>query len=150
MNIMNHTGKARSIPMGLAFSLTVSLMITFMISAIIAASLNTEKITWSEAGYWILGMLLTAAFIGGKCAYAVIKRQRLAVSIMSGVVYWSILLCITALFFGGDYGALWETAGIIAAGSCTSALICLPDNKNHKHAAKRRIVKLNKNPRSVN
>lgn len=119
-------GKARSVPGGLAMAVSVSVLMTIVGSVVIALCLNEEKITWQQAGYWIMGMLLAASFVGGKCAYGAIKRQRLVVCVMSGLLYWGLLLCVTALFFGGKFGAVWETAGIIAAGSGTSALITMP------------------------
>lgn len=126
------TGKTNSVPGGLAIAAFVSMMITFTLSAIIAGLLNTEKITWMQAGYWIMGMLFLASFVGGECAFVSIKRQRFAISIMSGVLYWGLLLCVTALFFGGDFGAVWETAGIIGAGSGVAALISVPKRKKYR------------------
>lgn len=129
---LKHTGKANSIPAGLAIAVSVSMMITFLLSATIAMLLNTEKITWIQAGYWIMGMLFSASFIGGKCAVASIKRQRLMISIMSGILYWGLLLCVTALFFGGKFGAVWETAGLIGAGSGTAVLISGTSRKKNR------------------
>lgn len=133
---IKHTGKAVSIPGGMAISAAVSILTTLIMSAAVASFLNTEKITWEQAGYWIMGMLFSAAFLGGKCSISVIKRQRLAVSIMSGLLYWGLLLCITALFFGGSFEAIWETGGIIAAGCCTAAMITLPKNQKYRKNTK--------------
>lgn len=121
--------KAYSIPGGMAIAALVSMMVTILFSIVIAHFLNTEQITWSQAGYWIMGMLFVSAFAGGKSAVIAIKHQTIAVSMMSGVLYWGLLLCITALFFGGSFGSLWETAGIIGAGSGTAALITRPTGK---------------------
>jgi len=124
-----HTGKANSIPGGLAIAGFVSLMITMAFSAVIAGCLDAEKITWTHAGYWIMAMLFMASFVGSKCAFASVKRQRFAISMMTGVLYWGLLLCITALFFGGDFSAIWETAAVIAAGSGSAVLISYPSRK---------------------
>lgn len=131
-NATKYSGKAASIPTGMAVSAVISILATLIMSAGIASYLNMEKITWEQAGYWIMGMLFTAAFLSGKCAYSVIKRQRLAVSVMSGLLYWGMLLCITALFFGGSFEAIWETGGIIAAGCSTAALVTLPKNRKYR------------------
>lgn len=122
-NTVKHTGKAWSIPGGMMISALISIITTFIFSVIIATFLYSEKITWEQAGYWIMGVLFTASFLGGKCAYAAIKRQRMIVSLMSGLLYWGILLCITALFFGGQFEAVGETAAIIGAGAGTAALV---------------------------
>ena len=142
--MINHTGNAMSIPKGMVIAASVSLLLTLVMSASIAITLNNETITWQQAGFWIMGMLFMASFIGGKCAYLTIKRQRFIVSVMSGVLYWGILLCITALFFGGEFSAVLETAGIIVAGCSTSALLLLPSSKNAHRRMRRTTVKLNK------
>ena len=139
------TGKAVSIFKGMMIAGTVSITTTIMLTATIANYLNKEKITWEEAGYWIMLMLFLSAFSGGKCAYATIKRQKIAVSLMSGFLYWGILLCCTALFFGGNYDALLETSGIIVAGCLTAALLFPSFPKNNRRNRKRSIVKFNKN-----
>ena len=126
------TGKACSIPGGLAASGAVSMAITIGASVLIANFLNREKITWEQAGYWIMGMLLIASFAGAKSAIFAMKRQRLLLSCMSGVLYWGLLLCTTALFFGGDFSAVGETAGIIMAGSGAAALITAPKGKKNR------------------
>lgn len=123
------TGKARSVPAGMAIGGTASMMTTFLLSAVIAHALNSERITWEQAGYWIMFLLFISSFIGSKSAAAAIKRQRIIVSVMAGVLYWGILLCITALFFGGNFDAVGVTAGIILAGCGTAALITLPKRK---------------------
>jgi len=58
-----------------------------------------------------------------------VKRQKVAICMMSGVLYWGLLLCLSALFFGGDFSAIWETAGMIAAGSGSAALLSAPRKK---------------------
>lgn len=125
---VRYTGKTRSIPAGLAISAGVSMGITLILSAGIAYGLNAERMTWEQAGYWIMGMLFAASFLGGKSIYAAVRRQRLAVSILSGVLYWGLLLFLAALFFGGEFQAVGVTAGIIFAGSMVSALISRSDS----------------------
>ncbi len=126
------TGRVKSVPAALALAAFVSMSVTAGASAAIAYGLNQEKITWIQAGYWIMGMLYGAAVIGGKCAFRWVKTNRFLISAMSGLLYWGLLLCLTALFFGGDYGPVWETAAIIGAGSGTAALICMPNSKKHR------------------
>lgn len=133
---VKQTGKTRSAAGGLSIAAAVSMTVTLAFSAAIAYVLSTEKITWQQAGYWIMGMLFAASFLGGKCAYGSVKRQCFLMSALSGLLYWGLLLCISALFFGGNFGAVWETAGIIAAGAATAGLLRRPDRK--QHTAKRR------------
>ena len=130
-------GQAYSISGGLVFSATVNMFITFLFSVIIAYALNKEKITWEDAGYWIMGMLFSASFLGAKTAVITVKHQKMIISIMSGVLYWGLLLCITALFFGGNWSSIGETAAIIIAGCGCAALLSVPDKKQNKRRQNR-------------
>ena len=127
-----YTGRTMSVPAGLAAGALASMITTAILTIGIAISLNGEKLAWTQAGYWIMGMLFLGAFLGAKVAYGAIKRQRLAVSMLSGLVYWGLLLCITALFFGGDYEGVGVTGGLIAAGSGTAALITGQKSKHFR------------------
>ena len=129
---IKHNGKAKSIPGGMAIATAVSMITTFLLSGLIAYGLHIEKMTWEQAGYWIMGMLFSASFLGSKCAYAAIKHQRGLLAVMHGVIYWGMLLCLTALFFGGEFGAVWETACIIGAGCGTAGLISGPERKKQR------------------
>ena len=140
----NRAGTAGSIVRGMAIAAAISITTTILLSVLIASSLNHQKITWTEAGYWIMGMIYITAFTSGKSAYMIIKHQKMAVCLMSGFLYWGILLCTTALLFGGNFGPIWETAGIIIAGSITSILSHTSILKNNHQSRNRTIVKLNK------
>lgn len=129
------TGKASSVTGGLITAASVSLTTTLILTAAIAYLLNKETVSWSQAGYLIMGMLFLAAFLGGKIAYSRIRRQRFVVALMSGLLYWGILLAVTALFIGGQVDAVLETAGIIGAGCGTSVLLFLPKNRKYSGRA---------------
>ena len=141
------SGKTMSVPGGLAIGAAAGMVTTAAFSGAIAFYLNCEKISWSQAGYWIMGMLFLASFIGAKAAYGAIKRQRLAVSMLSGLLYWGLLLGLTALFFGGDYEAIGVTGALIGAGTGTAALISGQNRRISGRNRKTRIVKLNKKTR---
>ena len=132
------TGRTMSVPGGVAVSGAVSMGLTLLISLLLAKMLDTEKMTWEQAGYWIMAMLFAASFAGAKAGIRAIRRQRLAVSLMSGGLYWGLLLCITALFFGGNYGAVPETAAVITAGSCCAAMVSLPQKGKGRGRRKKR------------
>ena len=133
-------GKTMSVPGGLAISGIISMGITLTGSMLLAAMLDRETITWGQAGYWIMAMLFLASFCSAKVAAAAMKRKRLVVSAMSGGVYWGLLLCVTALFFGGNYEAVIETAAVTIAGSGCAAMVSLPQKS--KTGRKRRKRKL--------
>lgn len=117
------TGKATSVPVGLGLSLVVNIVITTAITILIAALINQNKIKWEEAGYWIMFMILLSSFLGAKAAIVSVKTQVLLIAFMSGILYWIFLLSTTALFFGGNYSSVFETAALITSGSVAAALI---------------------------
>ena len=141
---IKHPGKAGSVLTGMLVATLISTIITLTLSALIAIFLNSEKITWVQAGYWIMGMLFLAAFSAGKGAYIVVKRQKFVLAAMTGVLYWGMLLCATCLFFGGNMNSVPETGGIILAGSFAQILLCHSNSKKQRKFRVNQIVKLNK------
>lgn len=137
-------GKAGSITTGMAVSILVSSTTTLIFSAIIAILLDSEKISWTQAGYWIMAMLFFAAFLAGKCAYQIVKRQRFLIAVMSGILYWTVLLCTTCLFFGGNLEAVPETAGIIMTGSFIQLLLSTNNTTTQRRMTSNQFVKLTK------
>lgn len=122
------TGTASSMPAGLAVGGLVSLAVTILGSVMAANLVLREMIAESSVGYCAMLILLLASFGGARIAAARIKHRRLYVCILSGVVYYSLLLAITALFFGGQYQGMGVTALVVAAGCGTAALL----EKNEK------------------
>jgi hypothetical protein len=117
------TGRADSVPGGLAAGAAVSVITTAGLTGVMALLLERETISWEGAGYGILVMLMLSAFLGALTACARIRRQWILVSLMSGGVYFGILLSVTALFFGGQYQAVGVTALLVAGGCGCSALL---------------------------
>ncbi len=121
---MNHkaTGRAMSMPSGLAFGAGVSLCITLFFTALIAKLVEAEKMRLEQIGYGVMIMLMTASFLGALLAAGKIKRQRLMVCMLSGVIYFGILMSITALFFGGQYEAVGVTGVLVMGGAMLAVL----------------------------
>jgi len=115
-------GRTSSIPAGLAVGAAVNIVITGMLTALLAILLDRETIAWEAVGYGILIMIMLSTFLGAVTAYSRIRRQRLLVCLMSGAVYFAMLLSVTALFFGGQYEAVAVTALLVAGGTGCAAL----------------------------
>lgn len=131
------SGKAVSIPAGLGISFAVNALITSMSTVFLSSMIECKKIAWEDTGYWIMFMLLISSFAGAKAAILSIKTQRYLTAAMSGIVYWGALLCITGLFFGGNFHSVFETAALIMAGSITAALIGIPGKRSASQKRRR-------------
>lgn len=116
------TGRTSSLPAGLAAGAAVNVGITAAGTGLLANLLNRESVNWENIGYGVLIMILLAAYLGSLVAYGRIRRQKLMICMMSGLLYFGILLLITALFFGGQYEAVGVTGLLITGGSGCAAL----------------------------
>lgn len=126
------TGRAMSMPAGLAFGAFTSLGVTLLAAAVLAKLVDMEKLAWENIGYGIMILLLLASFCGAMAAFAKIKRQRLLVCAVSGAVYFGILLSITALFFGGQFDSVGVTAVLVLVGSAAAGLLGLRGGRRRK------------------
>ena len=129
------SGRAMTVPGGLAYSGMQSLGLTILLSGMTALSLHKGFLPIEKSGYVVMMILFFVAVTGGITTAYRIKHQILAVCIASGIVYFLILLSITAIFFGGQYCGVGETGIVIAAGTLTAAVISL---KKASWSAKKR------------
>lgn len=123
------TGRSLSIPAGLAIGTCISLCITLILSVFLANLVSTERVEWEKIGYGIMAILFITSIIGAKSSCMMIKRQKLLICIVSGVLYWLGLLLITALFFGGQYSGVGVTGIIIV---CGCVIVCIGELKGKR------------------
>ena len=135
------TGLAMSIPGALTLSGGLELILTLCSSAVLAKLVEIQRIQEQNIGYSVIGMLLAISFLGAVLAAEKVKHQRLMVCLLSGVVYWCLLLAISALFFGGQYEAVGETGILILCGSAVAALLGLHRGNYKVIRRKKRIVR---------
>ena len=81
-------------------------------------------------GYCAMVTLLLSALLGAMTAAGKIKRQRLVVCMVSGLCYFLMLICMTALFFGGQYSGVGVSALLIAGASAAAAFLKNPGRKS--------------------
>lgn len=127
------SGTALSFPKGLAVAAIVSLAITLAGCALMSYIVVQEITAESNIGYGIMVILLIASYVSAITACNKIKHRKIAVCLTSGVIYYSILLLITALFFGGQYSGVGETGLLIFAGSLLGILSTSRSNKPKKY-----------------
>lgn len=132
------TGTASSIPAGLALGAAVSLAITLAGAWIFAYLIAGEILKESSIGYCAMAIILLASVVSAAVAVGRIKRRRVYICGLSGLIYFGILLSMTALFFGGQYQAVGITALLILAGSGAVALLGLRGEGTASHRKKKR------------
>ena len=110
------TGTASGIPNGLMSGLISSLLTTTCGCVLSAWLLHTERISEDGIGYMSMLILLLSAFSGASVAWKRIHHRKLLVCMMAGALYYGTLLCITGLFFGGQFQGMGVTASAVLAG----------------------------------
>ena len=123
------TGRALSMPTGLATGLSIGLATTVILSALLAKLVSTEKVEWGSVGYGIMIILLITSVIDSKATCFMIKRRKPIGCLLAGLLYWLSLIMITALFFGGQYDGMGVTGVVVF---CGSAIVCLLESKGEK------------------
>ena len=115
------TGRAMSMPGGLAAGGLRAILVTVLTAAILAKLIEREILKEESIGYGVMLLLTAASLTGAMTAVHRIRHQRILVCAASGILYWGILLAITAIFFGGQYEAVAETGLLILCGSALAA-----------------------------
>ena len=114
---------AMSMPGGLTLGGCSAMLMTLLLSGILAELVAHEVIPEDGIGWGIMGILVLSGFTGAMAAWIKIKHRKLLVCMGAGAVYMGLLLCVTALFFGGQYDAVWETGLLILAGAGAAAVL---------------------------
>ena len=135
------TGRASSIPGGIAFAAGITILYTLAGAAVTAWAVIRGTIPEQAIGYGVLIILITGSFLCAQTAWIKIKHRRAMVGLLSGLVYLLALLAINAMFFGGQYEGVGVTALAILAGSGCSILLGLRKPAGHRakgHTIRRR------------
>lgn len=123
------TGTAMSMPAGLAVGGIWSLVVTIGLSAVIAKLIDGETVEQGSIGYFVISILLIASITGALQSFRKIKRRRMLVCQISGLIYFCVLLSITALCFGGQYQGIGVTGLVVLCGSSCAGLMGLREKK---------------------
>ena len=118
-----HTGRAVSIPSGLAAGAITSVMVTLIISGAGAWMIAAEVMPQKQIGYCSVVSLLLAAILGSLMAIKKIKRKPMVVGLLNGGVYYGILIILTVVFFGGNFQGMGVTMAVVLLGSLAGILI---------------------------
>lgn len=113
---MKHTGRARSMGIGLLMGGLTSLLVTIGGSMLSAALILKNDLPEEAVGYCSAGIIFFSTYLGAQLAAAQIKHRRLYVYSLSALIYFGCLLSMTALFFGGQYQGVAVTGLVVLAG----------------------------------
>ena len=133
------TGRASSIPVGLAMGAMVSIIMTGVVCGIGGWLISAEMLSQDMIGYCALTALLTSAMMGSITAWKKIRCKRFAVSLASGGIYYLILLSITIFFFNGKFTGLIVTLITIMIGSIIPMLLSKGGAKKEKGRVHRKF-----------
>ena len=116
------TGRASSMPQGLAVGVLWGLVIVLFGAAVLAKLIDANILQENAVGYGVMTILMLASYVEARVSYGKIKRKQLIVCMASGGLLFGILLGATALFFDGQYSAVGVTALLILCGSGLAAM----------------------------
>ncbi len=117
------TGRTDSMALGLAIGTAVSAVITLLMTAALAKMIDTGSMEWGKIGYGIMAITVVSPFVGAKVAYGRVRRRKILVCGLSGVIYFFLLLTAAVLLFGGQFEAVGVTVLLVLAGSGMSVLV---------------------------
>lgn len=117
------TGRASSLPSGLALGALTGMLATVVVTATGAHLIAKELMSQEHIGYCSIAALLSGTMLGAIVASGRVKHRKLLVCLLSGFTYFLILLSITALFFGGQYDGIPVTFITVSIGSLAAALL---------------------------
>lgn len=109
-------------PGGLAWGALVSMGLTLVGSGLVAFLVDRGSMPVDGIGYGAMVILMVSALSGAWTAWKKVKRLRLQVCLISGGIYYLMLLGVTMLFFGGQFRGMGVTALVVACGSILAIL----------------------------
>lgn len=134
---MKLQGKTKSMGAGLVLGVTLSLLVLLLGLAVLAKLMEQDKIAYSSMGYGILLSIIMASLAGSTMSICKIRRRKLLVAAAHAFLLWGVLLCLTALFFGGAYSGAGVTAIAIFCGSMLPILLLRTDGAASRSRRKR-------------
>ena len=110
-------------PGGVAAGVGSAAMSTIMLSAVTAWLVERGSLSQEKMGYAAMIVLLLSGYMGAEMAYRKIRERKTMVCLLTGAGYFLLLLCVTAMVFGGQYRAVGVSAFLIFGGAGCAALI---------------------------
>jgi len=133
------TGRAASIPKGLAIGSGWAIIWTAICITAISFLVSKEFVAFEMIGYGVIFTLISASYICAKISCSKIKQKRLLVSIYAACIYFILLMIVNLLCFGGEYTAVGVTLLCVICGATVSLMgNGMREDKRHKGTYKNR------------
>ncbi len=123
------TGRAKSIPVGLAMGWAISMALTLATAVLLTYLVLNETVAESALGIGAMVVLPLASALGAVSAASAVKRRWMQLCLGAGAAYFLSLLAITALFFGGQYSGVGVSALLIFGAAAAVGALGLRGDK---------------------
>ena len=127
------TGTAVTMPVGIGIGCAISMALTALGAGLTAKLISMEVLRENAIGYGAMIIVLLASIGGAGIAVNKVKKRMLQVVVLVGILYYGMLLAMTALFFGGQYQGMGVTALLILAGCGVVVLIAGKEKKTKSY-----------------
>ena len=123
------TGRASSVPAGLAAGALVSILMTAIICIIGGWMIGSEMIEQNKIGYFSITALISSSILGSVVASKKVQRKQFLITLASGGIYFAILTAVTIIFFRGSFRGMGVTFLTVMIGTLASALLTIRGQK---------------------
>lgn len=114
---------------------------TLVLSGLLTWMIHNELLAMSNIGYGSFIILFLSGLCGALAAGAKIKRMKLQVHLLSGGIYYLMLLCIHALFFGGEYHGMGVTAIIVFLSGAAATAITMGQGRKRVRKGRNKHIR---------
>lgn len=127
----------KSVVRKMIVGIVTSMLVLSAVLALIAILIKADIMDETGLGYYIVFGHLLAIITGCRIAIAERKENKLITCLLLGAVYCTLMLLMTAIFFGAQYQGVPATMIVMISGCVLAALV----NKNGMKAGKTRRSK---------
>lgn len=119
------SGQGVTIPAGIAIGVITSVAVMLMGALLISFLVMNETVPINGIGLGAMCVLVLAAAAGAWLATVLTRQKKLLVSGLTALIFYLVLLSITAVFFGGMFAGMCIVALMILLGAGATVLFGL-------------------------
>lgn len=120
------------------FGCLAALMITIGSVAVLAWLVSDEILKEVAIGYGVAATVVLSVLFGCVIASSMAGQGRLLVSMSTGAMYMLVMMGITALFFGGQYSGIGQTALLVMCAALCWWLLKFKGKKSINYSKQKR------------